>query len=98
MDQAQQLLLRKRRRGLLRMYYGVDDGTQGNKQENVLDINSTYFKANKYLEQMYKTCDLQHLKMEKEKTKSGKLIFLLGRFFVCMFVPSCFIVHIVILV
>lgn len=72
MGQDQQLL-RKRRRGLLRMYYGVDDPAQSNKQNDVLDINSTHFKAEKYLEQLYKTCDLQHLKTEKEKTKSGKL-------------------------
>ena len=55
------------------MYYGVDDPAQSNKQNDVLDINSTHFKAEKYLEQLYKTCDLQHLKTEKEKTKSGKL-------------------------
>ena len=70
MGQDQQLL-RKRRRGLLRMYYGVDDAAQSRKQEDVLDINNTHFKANEYLDQLYKTCDLQHLKAEKEKTKSG---------------------------
>ena len=74
-DQAdgvdQEQLLRKRRRGLLRMYYGVDEEDQRKKQEDVLNINSTHFKADKYLEQLYKTSDLQHLKTEKEKTKAG---------------------------
>jgi len=76
-DQAdrvdQEQLLRKRRRGLLRMYYGVDEEDQRNKQQDVLNINSTHFKANKYLEQLYKTSDLQHLKTEKEKTKAGMM-------------------------
>ena len=70
MHQDQQLL-RGRWRGLLHMYYGVDEEAQGNKQEDVLNIISIHFKADQYLEQLYKTCDLQHLKTEKEKTKSG---------------------------
>lgn len=56
------------------MYYGVDDAAQNNKQEDVLNINSTHFKADQYLEQLYKSCDLQHLKTEKEKTKAGELL------------------------
>ena len=86
MDQDQQLL-RKRRRGLLRMYYGVDDEAQSNKQEDVLNINSTHFKADQYLEQLYKSRDLQHLKTEKEKTKAGKLgVVVMKSSILCIFI------------
>ena len=84
MDQEQQLL-RRRRRGLLRMYYGVDEEAQSNKQEDMVNINSIHFKADQYLEQLYKTCDLQHLKTEKEKTKSGIVAKMNDRYFVCVF-------------
>jgi len=60
------------------MYYGVNEEDQRKKQEDVLNINSTHFKADKYLEQLYKTSDLQNLKTEKEKTKAGMSLNLDG--------------------
>ena len=42
--------LRRRRRGLLRMYYGVSEHGGGHQEENPLDIDKAGFKPDVYME------------------------------------------------
>ena len=62
--------MRRRRRGLLRMYYGVDE--QGSKEEeNPLDIDQSGFKPDAFMEKMLKECSLNELYRQEARMKKG---------------------------
>lgn len=64
--------VRRRRRGLLRMYYGVDDHASSGKAENPLDIDCSGFKPDHYMEKMLKEASLGQLfEMERKLKKGG---------------------------
>jgi uncharacterized coiled-coil protein SlyX len=60
---------RRKRRGLLRMYYGVDDHVTSSHQTNPLDIDSSGFKVDEYLEKMLKELSLTDLYEKERKMK-----------------------------
>ncbi len=62
--------MRRRRRGLLRMYYGVDDSVQV-QQDNPLDIDKAGFKADMFMEKMLKETSLNNLYKQEERMKKG---------------------------
>ena len=62
--------MRRRRRGLLRMYYGVDDSVQL-QQDNPLDIDKAGFKADMFMEKMLKETSLNNLYKQEERMKKG---------------------------
>ena len=62
--------MRKRRRGLLRMYYGVDDQVPEEKI-NPMDIDSTQFKSDMFMEKVLKECSLNELYQMEGKMKKG---------------------------
>lgn len=62
--------VRKRRRGLLRMYYGVDEnGPQ--QEENPLDIDKSGFRPQQFMEKTLKESSLNQLYRQEEKMKKG---------------------------
>ena len=62
--------LRRRRRGLLRMYYGVDE--HGNQEaENPLDIDQAGFRPDAYMEKVLKECSLNELYKQEGRMKKG---------------------------
>ena len=62
--------MRKRRRGLLRMYYGVDEN--GPLQEdNPLDIDKSGFRPQSYMEKTLKESSLNQLYRQEERMKKG---------------------------
>ena len=61
----------RRRRGLLRMYYGVDDQVSSNQQEDPLDIDSVGFKVDLYLEKLLKELSLTGLFDKERQMKRG---------------------------
>ena len=62
--------VRKRRRGLLRMYYGVDEN--GPLQEdNPLDIDKSGFRPQHFMEKTLKESSLNQLYRQEEKMKKG---------------------------
>ena len=63
--------MRRRRRGLLRMYYGVDDQVSSNQQEDPLDIDSIGFKVDLYLEKLLKELSLTELFDKERQMKRG---------------------------
>ncbi len=66
-----------RRRGLLRMYYGVDeDGPL--QEENPLDIDKTAFKPSLFMERVLKECSLNQLYKQEEKMKKGMYVQMSG--------------------
>lgn len=64
--------MRKRRRGLLRMYYGVDDQVP-EQQINPLDIDHTHFQSDMFMEKVLKDCSLNELYQMEGKMKKGRL-------------------------
>lgn len=62
--------MRKRRRGLLRMYYGVDDQVPEEKT-NPLDIDHNQFKSDMFMEKVLKECSLNELYQMEGKMKKG---------------------------
>ena len=65
--------VRKRRRGLLRMYYGVDENGPL-QEENPLDIDKASFRPQAFMEKMLKESSLNHLYRQEEKMKKGGCI------------------------
>lgn len=63
--------MRKRRRGLLRMYYGVDDQVPEEKA-NPLDIDHNQFKSDMFMEKVLKECSLNELYQMEGKMKKGR--------------------------
>lgn len=63
--------MRRRRRGLLRMYYGVDDQELASQQGNPLDIDSAGFKVDQYMEKMLKELSLTDLYEKERRMKKG---------------------------
>lgn len=62
---------RKRHRGLLRMYYGVDDG--GTQQAgDPLDIDKTAFQSQMFMEKLLKESSLNQLYFQEDKMKKGE--------------------------
>ena len=62
--------IRKRRRGLLRMYYGVDDQVPEQKA-NPLDIDHAQFRSDMFMEKVLKECSLNELYQMEGKMKKG---------------------------
>lgn len=63
--------VRRRRRGMLRMYYGVNDQTQA-EQENPLDIDRAGFKPDAFMEKTLKESSLNELYKQEERMKKGE--------------------------
>lgn len=68
--------MRRRKRGYLRMYYGVTDegtgGTSTREPANPLDIDSTGFKVDQYMEKMLRNLSLTDLYDKERKVKKGR--------------------------
>ena len=64
--------MRKRRRGLLRMYYGVDDQVPEQKA-NPMDIDHAQFRSDMFMEKVLKECSLNELYHMEGKMKKGML-------------------------
>ncbi len=62
--------MRRRRRGLLRMYYGVDDSAPV-QQDNPLDIDKAGFKSDMYMDRTLKEQSLNELYKQEERMKKG---------------------------
>ena len=62
--------IRKRRRGLLRMYYGVDDHAP-QQSDNPLDLDKAGFKNDLFMEKTLKESSLNELYRMEEKMKRG---------------------------
>ena len=65
--------IRKRRRGLLRMYYGVDDQVPEQKA-NPMDIDHAQFRSDMFMEKVLKECSLNELYQMEGKMKKGNFI------------------------
>ncbi|XP_019849380.1 PREDICTED: vacuolar protein sorting-associated protein 51 homolog [Amphimedon queenslandica] len=69
--------MRRRKRGYLRMYYGVtDEGTGGasaREPANPLDIDSSGFKVDQYMEKMLRNLSLTDLYDKERKVKKETL-------------------------
>ena len=65
--------MRTRRRGLLRMYYGVDDQVPEEKADP-LDIDHVQFKSDMFMEKVLKECSLNELYHMEGKMKKGVLL------------------------
>lgn len=64
--------LRRRRRGILRMYYGVDDEEGVAKSEgNPVDIDGVTFKSKVFLDKLLKESRLEELYLQEERMKKG---------------------------
>ena len=63
--------MRKRRRGLLRMYYGVDDQVPEQKA-NPMDIDHAQFRSDMFMEKVLKECSLNELYHMEGKMKKGR--------------------------
>ena len=63
--------LRRRRRGLLRMYYGVNEHGGGQREENPLDIDKAGFKPDVYMEKTLRECSLNELYKQEGRMKKG---------------------------
>ena len=63
--------LRRRRRGLLRMYYGVNEHGGGQQAENPLDIVKAGFKPDVYMEKTLRECSLNELYRQEGRMKKG---------------------------
>ena len=68
--------VRKRRRGLLRMYYGVDENGPL-QEENPLDIDKAGFRPQLFMEKTLKESSLNHLYAQEEKMKKGECTMVL---------------------
>ena len=83
---------RKRRRGLLRMYYGVDDSS-AQEVGNPLDIDKTAFQSQKFMEKLLKECSLNQLYLQEDKMKKGEresvCVCVRARACVCVCVCVC---------
>lgn len=62
--------MRKRRRGLLRMYYGVDENGP-HQEENPLDIDKSGFRPQVFMEKLLKESSLNQLYRQEERIKKG---------------------------
>ncbi len=62
--------MRKRRRGLLRMYYGVDDQVP-EQRANPMDIDHAQFRSDMFMEKVLKECSLNELYQMEAKMKKG---------------------------
>ncbi len=62
--------MRKRRRGLLRMYYGVDENAP-QQEDNPLDIDKAGFKPQSFMEKTLKESSLNQLYRQEERMKKG---------------------------
>jgi hypothetical protein len=60
--------LRRRRRGLLRMYYGVEN-EQSKEQDNPVDIDKAGFQPPVFMEKILKECSLNELYKKEERMK-----------------------------
>ena len=65
--------IRRRRRGLLRMYYGVDDHASSSKPENPLDIDGSGFNPDHFMDKLLKEASLGQLFEMEKKLKKGKM-------------------------
>ena len=63
--------VRRRRRGLLHMYYGMDSGEVSRRKENPLDIDSTGFKSEQYIEHLLKESSLNELYASERQMRKG---------------------------
>lgn len=63
--------MRKRRRGLLRMYYGVDDQVP-EQEANPMDIDHAQFRSDMFMEKVLKECSLNELYHMEGKMKKGR--------------------------
>eukprot|EP00731_Ephydatia_muelleri_P020952 Em0013g679a len=61
--------LRRRRRGLLRMYYGVDESATNQVQDDPLNIDRAEFTVDKYMGNVLKESSLNDLYKREERTK-----------------------------
>ncbi len=64
-------LKRKRRRGLLRMYYGVDENSSQHAGDP-MDIDKTAFQSQQYMEKLLKESSLNQLYLQEDKMKKGE--------------------------
>ncbi len=71
LDDVSEKQIRRRRRGLLRMYYGVDGQENSDKHSNPLDIDDMSFKADQYLEKLLKELSLVELFDKERQMKRG---------------------------
>lgn len=69
-EAEEERLIRKRRRGLLHMYYGVDENGP-RQEENPLDIDKASFRPQLFMEKMLKESSLNQLYHQEEKMKRG---------------------------
>jgi len=65
------LIKRKRRRGLLRMYYGVDEGAT-QQASDPLDIDKTGFQSQQFMDKLLKESSLNQLYVQEDKMKKGR--------------------------
>lgn len=66
--------MRRRKRGFLRMYYGVNDKeTTPSQILDPLDIDGAGFKVNEYVEKMLKELSLTDLYEKERRVKRGEI-------------------------
>ena len=65
------VMKRKRRRGLLRMYYGVDEGST-QQASDPLDIDKTGFQSQQFMDKLLKESSLNQLYVQEDKMKKGR--------------------------
>lgn len=69
--------VRRRRRGLLHMYYGMDSGEVSRRKENPLDIDSTGFKSEQYIEHLLKESSLNELYASERQMRKGTCMIII---------------------
>lgn len=66
--------IRRRRRGLLHMYYGMDSAEVSSRKENPLDIDGTGFKPENYMEHLLKESSLNELFVREQQMRRGTIM------------------------
>ena len=72
-DDVTEKQIRRRRRGLLRMYYGVDEQESSEQPSDPMDIDEMGFKPDQYLEKLLKELSLVELFDKERQMKRGKM-------------------------
>lgn len=70
-DDESEQRVRRRRRGLLHMYYGMESAEVSKRKEDPLDIDGTGFKPDQYIEHLLKESSLNELYDREKQMRKG---------------------------